>query len=85
MVGAINSNNDFERLEVGGDFFFFEFFILRGGYNSHFLKDGEGGLSLGFGVNTTLLFSDTIFQFDYAYRDFGRLQNVHMFSLELKF
>ncbi len=62
-----------------------EFFIIRGGYNALFLADGEGGLSLGVGVNSTLLFSDTIFQFDYAFRDFGRLQNVHMFSLEFKF
>ncbi|MCH8942641.1 MAG: PorV/PorQ family protein [Bacteroidetes bacterium] len=85
MIDAIHPNNDFESLNIGGEFSFMEFFILRGGYNSLFLKDGEGGLSLGFGVNSTLLFSDTIFQFDYAYRDFGRLQNVHMFSLEFKF
>ncbi len=84
-LDAIHPNNDYESLNIGGEFAFMEFFILRGGYNALFLTDGEGGLSLGVGVNSTLLFSDTIFQFDYAYRDFGRLQNIHMFSLEFKF
>lgn len=84
-LDAIHPNNDYESLNVGGEFAFMEFFILRGGYNALFLTDGEGGLSLGVGVNSTLLFSETMFQFDYAFRDFGRLQNVHMFSLEFKF
>ena len=84
-LDAIHPNNDFESLNIGGEFAFMEFLMIRGGYNALFLADGEGGLSLGVGVNSTLLFSDTIFQFDYAFRDFGRLQNVHMFSLEFKF
>jgi len=84
-LDAIHPNNDYESLNIGGEFAFMEFLMIRGGYNALFLADGEGGLSLGVGVNSTLLFSDTIFQFDYAFRDFGRLQNVHMFSLEFKF
>ncbi len=84
-LDAIHPNNDYESLNVGGEFTFMEFFILRGGYNALFLTDAEGGLSLGVGVNSTMLFSETLIQFDYAFRDFGRLQNVHMFSLEFKF
>jgi len=84
-MDAIHPNNDFESLNIGGELAFMEFFILRGGYNALFLTDGEGGLSLGIGVNSTMLFSETFFQFDYAFRDFGRLQNIHMFSLEFKF
>jgi hypothetical protein len=84
-LDAIHPNNDYESLNVGGEFAFMEFFLIRGGYSALFLKDGEGGLSLGVGVNSTMLFSEAIVQFDYAFRDFGRLQNVHMFSLEFKF
>ena len=84
-LDAIHPNNDYESLNIGGEFAFMEFLMIRGGYNALFLTDAEGGLSLGVGVNSTLLFSETIFQFDYAFRDFGRLQNVHMFSLEFKF
>jgi len=84
-LDAIHPNNDYESLNIGGEFAFMEFLMIRGGYNSLFLKDREGGLTLGIGVNSTMLFSDALFQFDYAFRDFGRLQNVHMFSLEFKF
>ena len=84
-IDAIHPNNDYESLNIGGELTFLDIFSLRGGYNALFLKDREGGLSLGVGVNSTLLFSDTKFQFDYAYRNFGRLRNVHMFSLEFKF
>src|SRR3989304_5294119 len=84
-IDAIHPNNDYPNLNVGAEFGFMDFFILRGGYNALFLKDAEGGLSFGIGVNSKMLFSETIVQFDYAYRDFGRLQNVHMFSVEFKF
>ena len=59
--------------------------MIRGGFNSLLLKDGEGGLTFGIGVNSKMLFSDALFQFDYAYRDFGRLENVHLFSIDFKF
>lgn len=84
-VDAIHPNNDYESVNVGGEFTFMNFLSLRGGYRSLFLKDSEGGLSLGIGVNSKLLFSQTAAFFDYAYRDFGRLQNVHIFSVSLKF
>ncbi|PJB00805.1 MAG: hypothetical protein CO127_07070 [Ignavibacteria bacterium CG_4_9_14_3_um_filter_36_18] len=61
------------------------FLALRGGYNSLFLKDAEGGLSFGAGVNSKMLLSLATVQFDYAFRDFGKLKNVHSFSLGIKF
>jgi hypothetical protein len=82
---AIQPNNDYPNMNVGAEFAFMETFMFRGGYNALFLKDGEGGLSLGVGINSQMLFSEAIVQFDYAFRDFGRLQNVHMFSVEFKF
>jgi hypothetical protein len=82
---AIQPNNDYPNMNVGAEFAFMEIFMLRGGYNALFLKDAEGGLSLGVGINSKMLFSEAIVQFDYAFRDFGRLQNVHLFSLEFKF
>lgn len=84
-VDAIHPNNDYESVNVGGEFNFMNFLSLRAGYRSLFLKDSEGGLSLGVGVNSKLLFSQTVAYFDYAFRDFGRLQNVHVFSVSLKF
>jgi hypothetical protein len=82
---AIHPNNDYPNMNAGAEFAFMEIFMIRGGYNALFLKDAEGGLSLGVGLNSKMLFSEAIVQFDYAFRDFGRLQNVHMFSVEFKF
>ncbi len=82
---AIVPNNDYQSLNVGAEFSFQNVFFLRGGYNSLFLQNSEGGLSLGFGVNTKMLFSAANLDFDYAYRNFGRLESVHTFSINIKF
>jgi len=78
-------NNNYQSLNVGAEFSFMDFFLLRGGYNSLFLKDAEGGLSFGAGVNSKMLLSTAIVNFDYAFRDFGKLKNVHSFSVGIKF
>jgi len=82
---AIVPNNDYQSLNVGAEFSFMDFFLLRGGYNSLFLTDAEGGLSFGAGVNSKMLLSTAIVNFDYAFRDFGKLKNVHTFSVGIKF
>ena len=82
---AIVPNNDYQSLNVGAQFSFMDYISLRGGYNSLFLQDAEGGLSLGAGVNSSMLLSTASVNFDYAFRDFGRLNNVHNFSIGIKF
>ncbi len=82
---AIVPNNDYQSLNIGAEFSFMDFLLLRGGYNSLFLKDAEGGLSFGAGVNSEMLLSTAIVNFDYAFRDFGKLKNVHSFSVGIKF
>ena len=82
---ALVPNNNYQSLNVGAEFSFMNFLALRGGYNSLFLKDAEGGLSFGAGVNSKVLLSLATVQFDYAFRDFGKLKNVHSFSLGIKF
>jgi hypothetical protein len=87
---AIHPNNDFESLNLGSEFSFMGFISLRGGWQSLFLtpegqKDAEGGLSLGLGLNSRMLFSEAIVKFDYAYRDFGRLNNIQVFSVAVQF
>jgi hypothetical protein len=82
---AVHPINDYESISVGGEFSFFNSVFVRGGYKNLFLIDGEGGLTLGVGVNSKMLFSEVYFNFDYAYHDFGRLSNVHNFSIGLNF
>ncbi len=84
-IDALHPNDNYESVNTGAEFSFKEFLFLRGGYQSLFLVDKEGGLTLGAGINSKLLFSNNLFRFDYAYRDFGRLNAVHSFSVGIKF
>ncbi len=82
---AIVPNNDYQSMNFGTEFSFMKILKIRGGYNSLFLKEAEGGLSFGIGVNSQMLLSVASVNFDYSYRDFGRLKNIHSFSLGIKF
>ncbi|MFC2084663.1 PorV/PorQ family protein [Bacteroidota bacterium] len=84
-IDAIHPSNNYQSVNLGGELVFMEFLFFRGGFQSLFLQDSEGGLVVGLGVNSKMLFSETLVKFDYAYRDFGRLQNVHTFSLNVRF
>lgn len=84
-LDAIHPNNDYESMNIGTEFSYKDFLFIRGGFQSLFLKDSEGGLTLGIGVNSKMLFSNATVSVDYAYRNFGRLDNVHTFSVDLKF
>jgi hypothetical protein len=84
-VDALHPNDNYESMNVGGEFSFRDYLFIRGGYKNLFLKDSEGGLSFGIGINSKLLFSEDFISFDYAYRDFGRLSNVQMLSVDIKF
>lgn len=80
-IDAVHPNNDYQSINAGAEFSFMELLCLRAGYQSLFLKDAEGGLSLGLGINSKMLFSEAVVKFDYAYRDFGRLESIHTFSI----
>ncbi len=84
-LDAIHPNNNYPSINIGSEFSFNDFLFLRGGYQSLFLDEAEGGLSFGIGVNSKMLFSESIVQFDYSYNDFGRLNFVHSFSLGVMF
>lgn len=83
---ALHPNDDYESVNVGGEFAFQDVLFLRGGYNALGLHDREGGLSFGFGISSNgFLSSSTTIRFDYAYRDMGRLSNINVFSLSARF
>ena len=85
-VDALHPSDDYESLSVGTELAFREFLCVRAGYHSLFLDEAEGGLSLGFGLTSSMLFSSvTIVRLDYAYNDMGRLGGVNMISLGVRF
>lgn len=83
-VDAIHPNDHTEYLNAGLEYSWEEMIFLRGGYNSLFEKDSEKGLTLGFGLQYRIA-DLVILGVDYAYQDFGRLTEVHYFSVGVKF
>jgi hypothetical protein len=84
-VDALHPNNNYESMNIGGEFAFREYLFVRGGFRNLFLTDREGGATFGVGVNSKLLFSEDFVSFDYAFRNFGRLDYVHTLSVDIKF
>jgi hypothetical protein len=84
-VDALHPNNNYESMNIGGQFSYRDYLFVRAGFRNLFLTGSEGGLTLGVGVNSKLLFTDDFVGFDYAYRNFGRLENVHTLSVDIKF
>jgi opacity protein-like surface antigen len=83
-VDAVHPNDHTEYVNTGAEFAWNEIIFLRAGYKSLFEVDTEEGLSLGVGLNYRVV-NSLKFSFDYAYQDFGRLENVHYFSFGVKF
>lgn len=81
---AVHPNDNTEYLNSGMEYSWNDKIFIRVGYKSLFERDTEQGLTLGFGLNYRLVDLVTL-KFDYAYQDFGRLQNIHYLSLGIVF
>lgn len=77
ILEALHPNDGDERVNVGGEFSWFNIITLRGGYK--FLYDEES-YSAGLGINPKLSYPVT---FDFAYSDYGRLGEVTRFTIQL--
>lgn len=80
---ALHPNDNAESVNVGGEYMFQNLIALRAGYRSLFLPDSEEGFTVGAGLNTK--FSGLGFILDYAYQDFGVLNNIQKFTVRLSF
>lgn len=83
-VDAIHPNDHTEYLNAGAEYSWNEILYLRAGYNSLFEEDTEKGLTLGFGLHYRIIEMVKV-KLDYAYQDFGRLKDVHYFSVGVNF
>jgi hypothetical protein len=84
-VDALHPADNYESVNIGAEYSFERLFFVRGGYQSLFLIDGEGGLAFGAGVLANLFSDDVKARIDYAYSDFGRLKAVNVFALSVLF
>jgi long-subunit fatty acid transport protein len=83
-VDALHLSDNYESINLGGEYTFNDFISLRGGYKSLFLNDSEETFALGFGLKQLLLGNISIV-LDYAYQDFGRLTEIQKFSVAVNF
>ncbi|MFQ5603068.1 MAG: PorV/PorQ family protein [bacterium] len=84
-LDALHPSDDYESVNLGMEYAFGDLLFLRGGYQSLFLDDAEGGLSFGAGLKLNMLFSKAPIKIDYAFRDMGRLEDTHVFSIAVSF
>lgn len=83
-IDALHPNDNFESVNTGFEYGFNELVFLRGGYKSLFLANSEEGFTAGVGAHIRLG-GTVILKADYAYADFGRLDNTQRFSLMVRF
>ena len=83
-IDAITPNDNLEYVNMGFEWGMKDMIFLRSGYKSLFRPDTEEGLTLGGGLKFMVKGIATL-QVDYAYADFGRLENSHRFSLGIQF
>ncbi len=82
-VDALHPNDDVESVNVGAEYLYAGMFALRAGYKTMFARDSEEGLCFGAGFLYDV--GGMNLALDYAYQDFGVLQEIQMFTLGLGF
>jgi long-subunit fatty acid transport protein len=83
-VDAVHPNDNSEYVNSGVEYAWGHLLSVRAGYKSAFELGGEQGLTLGGGLEYAMTTTVTVVA-DYAYQDFGRLKEVHYFSVGIKF
>ncbi len=83
-VDLLHPSNDSESINLGAEYSMVDILTLRIGYRSLFLSDRTSGLSLGAGLILPTPRSSVEISVDYAYVDWGILNAVHNFTINLK-
>jgi Type IX secretion system protein PorV len=83
-VDAAHPSDNYESVNVGGEYVFEDVLYFRGGMKSLFLKDSEESFTLGVGFKQLLL-GNLQFNVDYAYQDLSRLKSVQKFTIGVSF
>jgi hypothetical protein len=79
-IEAVNTNDFGERYGLGGEYTFFNFLALRGGYRFNY---DEGNLSLGVGVQQKI--GDLTVRADYSYVSYEFLESPQRVTVSLAY
>lgn len=83
-IDAVHPNDNVESVNIGGEYAFRKIFMVRGGYHALFARDSEKGMTVGGGLHFRSSHRTNL-RMDYAYEDFGRLDNVQKFTFVIQF
>ena len=83
-VDAVIPSDNSTVLNVGGEFNWNEIFFLRAGYKSLMREDTEEGLATGVGFKYFVPGLGKI-GIDYAYNDYGLLEEIHTWGVSFTF
>jgi opacity protein-like surface antigen len=83
-IDAFHPISNTEGINAGIELALYNMIFIRAGYKAIGQVDTEEGLTLGGGLQYKL-FGRSFIKFDYAYADFGRLEEVNRFTLRLNF
>ncbi len=84
-LDALHPNNNSESINIGLEYTGIQNILaIRGGYTALGQKDTEESFAVGGGLRYRVE-DQVLVKFDYAFQDFGRLQNVHKFSVGIGF
>ena len=79
-VDLMHPTGSTESMNMGIEYGFNDLLFLRAGYLNRFERNSINGLTLGGGLKFTMK-NRSDFAFDYAYSDWGILENVHRISV----
>jgi hypothetical protein len=84
LTDAAHPNDNSQYMNFGGEYSFRDLIFFRAGMRNVFEEDGEQGVTFGGGLNLRIDRSLRM-RVDYAYADFGRLEQTHWFTLDVAF
>lgn len=83
-VDAAHPSDNYESVNVGGEYVFDDFIYVRGGMKSLFQKDSEESFTAGLGVRQFVVGNLQI-SVDYSYQDLKRLKSSQKVTLGVAF
>ena len=81
---ALHPSDNAQSVNVGAEFSWNKLLFARVGYKSMFLTDREGGFTVGGGLVYDIS-SRFRLKLDYAYQDYGLLNNIQKFAVSVGF
>jgi len=83
-LDASHPSDNYESINVGGEYVFDDFVYVRGGMKSLFQKDTEESFTAGLGIKQFVV-GNLQFMVDYSYQDLKRLRNAQKITLGIAF